>query len=60
MIGGVGIGKIILKLLPFWIFEQGSSRAANSNENSKKHISVAEKQEFQNDFPYSIPYHVYL
>ena len=50
---GYGKGKIILKLPPFLIFERGSSRAGNSNENknTNKHISVAAKCNITLNFP---------
>ena len=48
---GYGIGKLFLNYTAVLNFELGTSRVVNSNENTKKHILVAEKCNITLVFP---------
>ena len=48
---GYGIGKLFLNYTAVLNFELGTSRVVNSNENTNKHILVAEKCNITLVFP---------
>ena len=48
---GYGFGKLFLNYTAVLNFELGTSRVVNSNENTNKHILVAEKCNITIVFP---------